>query len=164
MGWTGPGCLKTLKVTAPNHSIMLAWTSKRKLISDVHEVIASFCMHAMHASRCRCMQVLRDVLPGLLARLRPDLVLYNAGVDVHAEDALGNLALSNGGIAQRDRFVLAACAAAGAPVACAIGGGYAEDHAAIVDRHVLLHEAAREALPHLAAVVEARRSRLSVRT
>lgn len=103
-----------------------------------------------------------DVLPGLLARLRPDLVLYNAGVDVHADDALGKLALSNEGIVQRDRFVLAACADAGAPVACAIGGGYAEDHAAIVDRHVLLHEAATEALPRLAAVAEARR--LPVRT
>ena len=40
------------------------------------------------------------------------------------------------------------------------GGGYAEDHASIVDRHVLTHTAARQALPRLARVAEERRRRL----
>ena len=42
-------------------------------------------------------------MPGLLGKVRPDLVLYNAGVDVHADDALGNMALT-------DEGVLALCA------------------------------------------------------
>lgn len=81
--------------------------------------------------------------------MRPDLVCYNAGVDVHEDDALGKLALTSDGIAARDRFVLSACADAGVPVAAAIGGGYQEDHAAIVERHVFLHAAARDLLPRL---------------
>lgn len=58
-----------------------------------------------------------------------------AGVDVHAEDSLGKMALTSAGILARDRFVFEACAQAGAPVAAAIGGGYCPDHERIVDRH-----------------------------
>ena len=83
--------------------------------------------------------------------MRPQLVLYNAGVDVHKDDALGKMALTDVGILQRDRFVLASCAAAGVPVAAAIGGGYnLQDHERIVDRHMLLHRAAAEHWPALA--------------
>lgn len=39
----------------------------------------------------------------------------------------------------------------------AIGGGYAADHEAIVDRHVLLHQAAYEHLPALGKAARARR-------
>jgi acetoin utilization deacetylase AcuC-like enzyme len=99
--------------------------------------------------------VLREVLPPALAAFRPQLVLYNAGVDVHGDDSLGLLSLTDAGILARDRFVLEACAAAGAPVAAAIGGGYQRDHERIVDRHVLLHQAAAEALPRLAAAAGA---------
>jgi len=42
-------------------------------------------------------QALEETLPGLLARVRPELVLYNAGVDVHADDALGKMALTDAG-------------------------------------------------------------------
>lgn len=58
-----------------------------------------------------------------------------AGVDVHAEDTLGKMALTDAGILARDRFVFEACALAGAPVAAAIGGGYCPDHERIVERH-----------------------------
>jgi acetoin utilization deacetylase AcuC-like enzyme len=102
--------------------------------------------------------VLRGELPRLLAEQRPDLVLYNAGADVADGDSLGKLKLSDAGILERDRLVMAACAAAGAPVAAAIGGGYCPDHARIVERHVLLHRAAAEHWPALAAAAEARRA------
>lgn len=101
------------------------------------------------------MEALRRVLPPLLSRLRPELVMYNAGVDVHGEDSLGKMALTDAGILARDRFVFAACAEAGAPVACAIGGGYSPEHEKIVERHVLLHRAAAEHLPALAASASA---------
>ena len=39
--------------------------------------------------------VLATHLPALLARHRPDIVFYNAGVDPHVEDKLGRLALSD---------------------------------------------------------------------
>lgn len=97
------------------------------------------------------MQALQDVLPPLLQRVQPQLVLYNAGVDVHKDDALGKMALTDAGILARDRFVFVTCAAAGVPVAAAIGGGYnLQDHERIVDRHMLLHRAAAEYWPELA--------------
>ncbi|GBF88042.1 histone deacetylase [Raphidocelis subcapitata] len=103
------------------------------------------------------LEALRDALPRLLLEVGPDLVMYNAGVDVSASDSLGKLALSDAGIAARDDFVMRACAEAGVPIAAAIGGGYAEDHAVLVDRHASLHKAAAAHLPALAAACEARR-------
>ncbi|HFA59529.1 MAG TPA: histone deacetylase [Rhodospirillales bacterium] len=85
---------------------------------------------------------LERLLPPLLARLRPELVFYNAGVDVHREDRLGRLALSDEGIEARDAFVLASCRRAGAAVATVTGGGYGAPEA-VAARHALLFEAAR---------------------
>ncbi|WIA16516.1 hypothetical protein OEZ85_013194 [Tetradesmus obliquus] len=103
------------------------------------------------------LQVLQEALPALLQRVQPELVLYNAGVDVHRDDALGKLALSNEGIAQRDHAVFSACAEFGVPVACAIGGGYQEDHSHIVQRHLHLHRAAAEHMPAFGRVMDAKR-------
>jgi len=83
-------------------------------------------------------------LPLVLSQVRPDLVLYDAGADVHGGDRLGKLALTNTGLYERDRYVLDTCVAAGYPVACVIGGGYDKDMAALVYRHSLLHRAAAE--------------------
>ena len=76
--------------------------------------------------------------------IKPDLVLYDAGVDPHKEDLLGKLALSNTGLYRRDHYVLATCLAAGIPVACVIGGGYSRDIDALAQRHSLVHRAATE--------------------
>jgi acetoin utilization deacetylase AcuC-like enzyme len=92
------------------------------------------------------LAVLESVLPTVLDRTRPDLVFYNAGVDPHADDRLGRLALSDDGLAERERIVLASCRARGVPVACVVGGGYADDLDVLARRHALLHEAIR-ALP-----------------
>lgn len=118
---------------------------------------------ATHASLLTqsARQVIKGVLPGLLREQRPDLVLYNAGADVSCNDNLGKFKLTNTGILERDRFVMGACAAAGVPVAAAIGGGYSEDHAEIVERHVCLHRAAAEHYVQLAAAAEPRRRQWS---
>jgi acetoin utilization deacetylase AcuC-like enzyme len=86
------------------------------------------------------------------------LALYNAGVDVHADDDLGKLALTDEGVARRDAFVLDFFASRGVPLCAAIGGGYnLRDHAAIVSRHMNLHRAAAAHFPRFAAVADARR-------
>ena len=82
-----------------------------------------------------------SLVPALLDRVRPDLVFYNAGVDPHGDDRLGRLAMTDAGLAERERLVLAACRARGVPVACVVGGGYAEDLDRLARRHALLHEA-----------------------
>lgn len=71
------------------------------------------------------LQALAEHLPAVLA-FRPDLVLYQAGVDPLTEDRLGRLSLTHDGLMKRDEMVLGACAREGIPVSMAIGGGYAE--------------------------------------
>ena len=83
-------------------------------------------------------------LPDLLAQVRPDIVLYDAGVDPHRDDALGKLALSDDGLLRRDRYVLEACMRRGIPVATVIGGGYSRDIDLLGRRHTLIHRAASE--------------------
>ncbi len=90
------------------------------------------------------LQILAQYLPDLLSQVKPDLVLYDAGVDTHVSDRLGKLALSDTGIYRREMQVLSTCVAAGYPVACVIGGGYANDIPALVYRHSLLYRAAKE--------------------
>ena len=96
---------------------------------------------------------LRSHIPALLTRLQPDLVMYDAGVDVHKDDRLGKLALTNEGVFERDRTVLRACRAANIPVACVIGGGYGEDMPALIYRHSLLHRAAKAVLTEFSTSV-----------
>ncbi len=74
-------------------------------------------------------------LPPLLDRVAPDLVLYQAGVDPHEDDRLGRLALSDSGLAARDRFVVRETRRRGIPVASALGGGYASDGWTVARRH-----------------------------
>ena len=81
------------------------------------------------------MEVLEQTLPAILDDFAPDLVLYQAGVDPHVEDKLGRLALTDDGLARRDRFVVSQARRRGLPVASALGGGYGNDQRAIAARH-----------------------------
>ncbi|MEM1107570.1 MAG: histone deacetylase [Planctomycetota bacterium] len=88
------------------------------------------------------LDVLRATLPGVLERVEPDLVIYDAGVDVHVDDKLGKLELSDTGMLARDRYVIESCRAHGIPTACVIGGGYHDDHNVLARRHSTVHRAA----------------------
>jgi acetoin utilization deacetylase AcuC-like enzyme len=90
------------------------------------------------------LQTLDRYLPDLLSEFRPDLVLYDAGVDPHIGDTLGKLALTDRGLFCRDMQVLSSCAKFGCPVAYTIGGGYTTDLRTLVDRHSLVFRAAAE--------------------
>jgi acetoin utilization deacetylase AcuC-like enzyme len=73
---------------------------------------------------------------------RPQLVFFNAGVDPHAGDRLGRLALSDAGLRARDARVLGWARARGLPVAGVLGGGYDDDPARLAARHAILFEEA----------------------
>jgi len=90
------------------------------------------------------LQILANYLPDLLSQVKPDLVLYDAGVDTHVGDRLGKLALTDEGLYRRERQVLSTCRAGGYPVACVIGGGYSEEMEDLVYRHSLLHHVAKD--------------------
>ena len=87
---------------------------------------------------------LHAILPTLLERVAPDLVVYIAGVDPHESDRLGRLALSDAGLAARDAYVLETCLPV-APVVGVIGGGYDNDIDRLARRHAILHRAAADA-------------------
>ena len=89
------------------------------------------------------LNVLDQTLQGLDARgVRPDLVIYDAGVDVHNDDRLGYLSLSNAGILARDGMVLRHFRSRNIPVATVIGGGYGHDITEVAARHSLVFRAA----------------------
>lgn len=46
-----------------------------------------------------------EVVPGVLQDFRPDLVLYDAGVDPHHDDKLGRLCLTDSGLMRREMQV-----------------------------------------------------------
>jgi acetoin utilization deacetylase AcuC-like enzyme len=94
------------------------------------------------------LAALREALTPVLDGFAPDLILYQAGVDPHRDDRLGRLALSDAGLAARDRFVMAEARRRGVPVASVLGGGYGADRMAVARRHAatmltLAEEAAR---------------------
>jgi acetoin utilization deacetylase AcuC-like enzyme len=81
------------------------------------------------------MEALSRSLSPLVTAFVPDLILYQAGVDPHAEDRLGRLGLSDSGLAARDAFVAGEAKRIGAPLASALGGGYGVDRMAVARRH-----------------------------
>jgi len=89
------------------------------------------------ADDARYLSTLARELPPWLDRFSPDLVLYQAGVDPHVDDRLGRLALTDGGLEARDRFVMAECRRRGVPLASVLGGGYSRngDATTVARRH-----------------------------
>lgn len=75
----------------------------------------------------------------------PELVLFDAGVDVFEHDRLGKLNVSEHGLFRRDKFVFDECLRRGIPVAGVIGGGYDKDPMALAYRHSIVHRAAQAA-------------------
>ncbi len=90
------------------------------------------------------MALLGEHLPRVLDEHRPQLVLYDAGIDAYAGDELGYLELSEAGLYARDAYVLRECAKRGMPCATVIGGGYDKDLRALANRHAIVFRAAKE--------------------
>jgi acetoin utilization deacetylase AcuC-like enzyme len=55
---------------------------------------------------------------------KPELVIYQSGVDVWENDKLGGLKLTERGVLDRDTAVWETCRLHGVPVAVTLGGGY----------------------------------------
>lgn len=90
------------------------------------------------------LTVVAETLEQAIQLARPDLVFYDAGVDIYANDGLGYLNISHDGIKQRERMVLSLLKQHNLPVATVIGGGYDKDQTALARRHALVFEAAAE--------------------
>lgn len=81
------------------------------------------------------LEALNGCLPKVLDQFSPDLILVQGGVDSHADDKLGRLALSDDGLAARDRMVSLEARRRGIPLASTLGGGYGADREAVASRH-----------------------------
>jgi acetoin utilization deacetylase AcuC-like enzyme len=84
-------------------------------------------------------------LPAALEQHAPDIVFYQAGVDGLREDRFGRLALTQAGLAERDRRVFRWCEARGLPVVITLGGGYGRPLEVTVAAYANLWRAARAA-------------------
>ena len=91
------------------------------------------------------LSLLKTHLERLLSDKRPDIVMYQCGVDILSSDKLGRLGVSLQGCAERDRTVFEACSAQDIPVVCAMGGGYSPDVNIVVQAHVNTFRAAQAA-------------------
>jgi len=81
------------------------------------------------------LDALRDHLPGILDRFKPDLVFFQAGVDPFEDDRLGKLKLTIEGLRRRDECVISNCRDRAIPIATTMGGGYAKDLNDTVEAH-----------------------------
>ncbi len=69
-----------------------------------------------------------------------DFVFYIAGVDVHYQDKLGKLKLTDEGIFERDRIVIDNFFSKKIPLCGVLGGGYNKDFNKLVELHAMLHK------------------------
>ena len=75
-----------------------------------------------------------------------DYVFYIAGVDIHFNDRLGKLKISDLGIKKRDEIVTENFFSKGVPLCGVLGGGYNKDFDKLVELHSFLHQSCAKLL------------------
>jgi len=75
-----------------------------------------------------------------------DYVFYIAGVDIHFNDRLGKLKISDEGIKRRDELVTENFFSRGIPLCGVLGGGYNKDFNKLVELHASLHKSCAKLL------------------
>tara|TARA_B100001063_G_scaffold231637_1_gene245928 strand:- start:445 stop:1338 length:894 start_codon:yes stop_codon:yes gene_type:complete len=75
-----------------------------------------------------------------------DYVFYIAGVDIHFNDRLGKLKISDEGIRERDEIVTQNFFSKGIPLCGVLGGGYNKDFEKLVELHSFLHQSCAKLL------------------
>ena len=75
-----------------------------------------------------------------LNKLNFDFVFYIAGVDVHFDDELGKLKLSDEGIDKRDKIVIENYFNKNIPLCGVLGGGYNKNFEKLIELHSMLHK------------------------
>jgi acetoin utilization deacetylase AcuC-like enzyme len=82
------------------------------------------------------LAALETTLAPMLDAERPDLILYQAGVDPFGGDRLGRLDLTDEGLVRREQLIARLAIERGLPLASTVGGGYGDDVLAVARRHV----------------------------
>ena len=69
-----------------------------------------------------------------------DFVFYVAGVDIHFEDRLGRLKITDEGINKRDQIVIENFYSKNTPLCGVLGGGYNKSFEKLIELHSMLHK------------------------
>ena len=86
------------------------------------------------------INILTKTLDQIESNFTPDIVFYDAGVDVHSNDDLGNLNLTDDGIKNRDEIVCEYFKEKKIPLCTVIGGGYSKNRQELASRHFSIFE------------------------
>ena len=86
------------------------------------------------------INILTKTLDQIESHFTPDIVFYDAGVDVHSNDDLGNLNLTDDGIKKRDEIVCEYFKEKKIPLCTVIGGGYSKNRQELASRHFSIFE------------------------
>jgi acetoin utilization deacetylase AcuC-like enzyme len=111
----------------------------RKQVSDLDIALPDGTADATY------LTALDTALQEMQRRFEPQFIIYLAGADAHEDDRLGKLALTQDGMAARDRRVLDLAELLDVPIAIAMAGGYGRDIETTVAIHLQTVRAARDA-------------------
>ena len=100
-----------------------------------------------YAAAAEYFDKLESTLPAAVDRFEPDLVFYNAGVDVHEDDRFGQMKLTTGDMRRRDDVAISAARRWGIPTVVVYGGGYNRTEGVTADLHVQTIRVAAGYLP-----------------
>ena len=75
-----------------------------------------------------------------LNQISYDFVFYVAGVDIHFEDRLGKLKISDEGVNKRDQMVIENFFSKKIPLCGVLGGGYNKSFDKLIELHSMLHK------------------------
>lgn len=82
------------------------------------------------------LTIIENLLHKSVEASKPDIVYYQAGVDILETDKLGKLSISLNGCKERDKIVLEYLHSLKIPVVVAMGGGYSPKISDIINAHV----------------------------
>lgn len=81
------------------------------------------------------LKILYNILPRVIDEHRPELIFYQAGVDILTTDRLGRLSISREGCRKRDKYVMELCKKNKIPLVVTMGGGYSPQLSHIIEAH-----------------------------
>lgn len=90
------------------------------------------------------LKILYNILPRVIDEHRPELIFYQAGVDILTTDRLGRLSVSREGCRKRDKYVMELCKKNNIPLVVTMGGGYSPQLSHIIEAHANTFRTATE--------------------
>ena len=85
------------------------------------------------------LNILHDNLK-ILTKKSYDFIFYIAGVDIHFNDRLGKLKITDEGINKRDQMVVEKFFSKKIPLCGVLGGGYNKSFVKLIELHSMLHK------------------------